>query len=58
MPVQAAIWNATGQRIYNTTLQFANATGKLVLNNTAPGLYLLQLTDEKGRNFIFKFVIQ
>jgi len=57
-PVNTTIWNATGQRIYQGALQFTNAASKLGLGNLAQGLYLLQLTDEKGRTFTFKFVIQ
>jgi len=56
--VQFEIWDAVGQSIYNGQLQFTNAMSKLNVGNIAPGLYLLQITDSKGRMFKFKFVVE
>ena len=57
-PVNATVLSATGAQVYKGTLQFAGGTSKLNLGNITPGLYVLQLTDSKGNDFILKFVIE
>ena len=57
-PVVVEIWDAVGRSIYREKQQFAGATSKLQLSNVAQGLYLLQITDSKGRMFKFKFVVE
>jgi sugar lactone lactonase YvrE len=57
-PVFAQIWNTSGVSIYKEQLLFTNGVDQLHVVNAVPGLYLLQLTDSKGRVFILKFVIQ
>jgi hypothetical protein len=39
-------------------LHFANNVTNLRMVNTVPGMYLLKLTDGKGRMFKFKFVVE
>ena len=57
-PVNTEVLNATGETIYKGQLQFTNGTTNLFVVNKTPGLYLLLLTDSKGRMFTIKFVIQ
>jgi len=57
-PVQIEIWDVLGRSLYKQTLEFADATYQLQVRNVAPGLYLLQVTDNAGRTFKFKFVVQ
>lgn len=57
-PVFAQIWSTSGVSIYKEELLFTNGVDQLHVVNSVPGLYLLQLTDSKGRVFILKFVIQ
>jgi len=57
-PVRAEIWNAEGVNIFKDNLTFTGGTDQLYIANPVPGLYLLRLTDDKGREFILKFVIE
>jgi len=57
-PVISEIWDVTGRSIYKGDLHFETKTTTLQMVNGIPGLYLLQLTDSKGRMFKFKFVVQ
>ena len=57
-PVEVEIWDVVGRSIYKEHLQFAEATSSIKVKNTLQGLYLLQITDSKGRMFKFKFVVE
>ena len=56
-PVQAEIWNSTGQSIFKGQFHFTGGTTQFDMINKVPGLYLLQLTDSSGNVFLLKFVI-
>ncbi len=55
--VQAEIWNAVGTSTYKGQLQFAGGKANLQLNNCPPGMYVLQLLDEQGHRYAFKFTV-
>jgi len=57
-PVISEIWDVTGRSIYKGDLHFETRTTTLQMVNEMPGLYLLQLTDSKGRMFKLKFVVE
>ena len=57
-PVTALLYNALGMVESRTTLKFANGTDHMSIHNAAPGVYLLQLTDDDGKQYSLKFVIQ
>jgi len=57
-PVKAQIWNDAGTNTYDGELHFTGGITQLSVINKIPGLYLLQLTDSKGRSFTLKFVIE
>lgn len=57
-PVHAEIMDAVGRTVYNGSLLFAGGFDKLQLVQSVPGLYLLRLKDNRGREFKFKFVIE
>ncbi len=58
-PVIADVWDAVGRRVYSGRLQFNNSASSLNIGTVVPpGLYMLHLTDGKGRKFTFKFQIQ
>jgi hypothetical protein len=56
--VNVNIWDALGRNIYKQSLTFTSTTQTLQLGNILPGIYLMKLTDGKGRNFIFKFTVE
>ena len=49
-----ALCAVVGQKIRPTTAE--EEKYRLNLTNLVQGIYLLQLTDAKGRKFMFKFV--
>jgi hypothetical protein len=55
-PVEVEVWDAVGRTLYKENLLFSDAISKLQIGNVASGLYLLQVTDSKGRMFRLKFV--
>jgi hypothetical protein len=57
-PVKVQVWNATGVIVYSKNGLFENGKMQVHLQNSLPGLYLLQLTDNFGNSFIRKFVVQ
>ena len=57
-PVKAQIWNDAGTSIYEGELHFAGGVTQFSVPNKIPGIYLLQLTDSKGMQFMLKFVIE
>jgi len=54
---QVEIFNSLGIVVYNNTLSFRNGKTTLNVGNAPPGLYLLQLYDEKGIRYAFKFTL-
>ncbi|RKR84424.1 hypothetical protein BDD43_4659 [Mucilaginibacter gracilis] len=56
-PVRAEVWNEQGQRILQNTLLFNNGKYHLDLKGIMPGIYLLQLRDSNGRNYLLKFTV-
>lgn len=44
--------------IYNSILSFDEGTVKIQLGSIASGLYVLQLTDDTGKQFNLKFVVE
>ena len=57
-PVKVEIWNALGICVYKNDLNFIGGADRLHLSNASPGLYLVRLTDNKGREFVLKFVLE
>lgn len=57
-PVNAEMWDAIGRSIYKEQIMFPSQTSSLHMRNVVPGLYMLQLTDSKGRTFKFKFIVK
>ena len=57
-PVDIDIFNATGISILKQQMVFENGLCKFNLGNVSPGLYLLQLLDEKGNRFSQKIIIK
>jgi len=57
-PVSAEIWNVVGQKIFNGILTFNAGEVHYVMSNNPPGLYVLNLTDNKGQKFVLKFTIK
>jgi hypothetical protein len=52
------VYNLTGRLIYRNTVDFSSGLAQINIGDAPAGLYLLQLTDAKGRNFIMKFNIR
>ena len=57
-PVSVKVLNTVGQCIYSGAMTFAGEINNLNLQNTTPGLYLLQITDSKGALYNIKFAIE
>jgi len=55
-PVEVEVCDAVGRTIYKEKLLFSDAMSNIQIGNVASGLYLLHVTDSKGRMFKFKFV--
>jgi hypothetical protein len=56
--VSVVVVNAVGQRVYSGAVQFANGAAAFSLNNVVPGMYLVQLVDEKGLIWNKKVIIE
>jgi hypothetical protein len=56
-PVIAEVWSSEGKRIYRDKLLFSGGMKNIDLTGITPGLYLLQLRDSKGNNFVLKFIV-
>lgn len=54
--VSIDISDVVGRSIYSNTASFSNGRYSLDIGNVLPGVYLMQLTDAKGRKFMYKFV--
>ena len=52
------VLDVLGKRVYHQSVQFTANTASIQVGNLPPGVYLLQLTDEKAKVSDFKFVIQ
>jgi len=57
-PVKTQIWNDAGTSVYQGEFHFVGGVTQFSMINKIPGLYLLQLTDSKGKQFMIKFVIE
>ena len=57
-PVMVEITDAVGRSVYHAEQTISARKGSIDVGNVSPGMYLLQLTDSKGRKFVFKFVIE
>lgn len=57
-PVKICIYNIEGRIMYRDQLIFHGSSAKLQTGIMMPGLYLLQLSDSKGRIFNIKFNVQ
>jgi Secretion system C-terminal sorting domain len=56
-PVYAEVWNAVGQTTYKGVMLFNGNTTQLRLEGIQPGLYVMLLTDSRGRNYTLKFIV-
>jgi hypothetical protein len=56
--VLVEVFDAIGKLVYKSNVHFTTTEMPLNIQNTSPGIYLLKLRDSKGRNFIFKFIVQ
>jgi hypothetical protein len=56
-PVNTEIWDGEGKCIYKTTLNFIDSKARIEKKDMVPGLYLLQLRDQKGERYITKFTV-
>ena len=52
------ITDMLGRSIQRQAVHFADKTAPVLLQNPTPGMYVLKLTDMKGRISTFKFVVQ
>ena len=57
-PERKTVQDVLGKRVYHQSVQFTANTASIQVGNLPPGVYLLQLTDEKAKVSDFKFVIQ
>jgi hypothetical protein len=57
-PVNVTVFNALGQKVYSGTLQFAGGKTNITLNNVVPGMYQVILSDETGKEWNNKVVIE
>ena len=57
-PVVAEIWNALGQSVYQSSLDFITGSAQINLNGMASGLYMIRLTDAKNTSYKIKFVVR
>ncbi len=55
--VNAEVWNGIGESIYKGKLAFNNGMAMINMEQLAPGHYLLHLTDEKGKSYTLRFVV-
>jgi hypothetical protein len=55
--VYAEVWNAVGQTTYKGVMLFNGNTTQLRLEGIQPGLYVMLLTDSRGRNYTLKFIV-
>jgi len=46
-----------GRTVHNAELSFSGKTAQVKLNTVAPGMYTMKITDHKGINFVFKFIV-
>ncbi len=53
---QVAVYNTLGQTVYNNQLQFKSGNTSICVTS-APGVYMLRLTDSDGRQYTMKFYI-
>jgi Secretion system C-terminal sorting domain len=58
LPVNIEVLNIVGQSVFTSKVIFVSGRNNVKLLDVAPGLYLISLSDSKGRNFKFKFFIQ
>jgi len=47
-----------GRSVYRQNARFTEGTHKLSLQHLAAGVYVANLLDERGRQYVFKFVKQ
>ena len=57
-PIIIEIWSTMGAKVYQTTCTLTGNKTFVDMGNTAPGMYVLQLTDGSGVKYHFKFVVQ
>jgi hypothetical protein len=57
-PVQVEVWDAVGRTIFKEEVGFVNSSSYMAIKNVMPGLYLLQVTDNDGKKFKFKFAVE
>ena len=55
-PIMTEVTDVVGRSVYKNSITFADGSYRLDVGNLVPGVYLMQLTDVKGRKFMFKFV--
>ena len=57
-PERITVQDVLGKRVYHQSVRFSANSASIQVGNLPPGVYLLQLTDEKAKVSDFKFVIQ
>lgn len=58
IPADKQVWNAVGKTVFNNNMSFVNGKLNLLISNSVPGLYLLQMTSDAGNSFTRKFVVE
>lgn len=57
-PVQVEVLDVVGRSVFKTAAIFERQSYQLDLNLLQPGVYVMNVLDNKGRRFMFKFVKQ
>lgn len=57
-PVNVTIQDVLGKRVFQQEVIFINNTAQIQIGAVSTGVYLLQLSDSKGKTTNFKFVVQ
>lgn len=57
-PIKIEVFDVVGQLVYSNLIIFEEGVYRLQLPNINQGMYLLNITDDKERKFMFKFVVE
>ena len=57
-PVKIEINDVFGRTILEDNIQFVQAKSKISISTIIPGVYILKIIDDSGKEFTFKFVVQ
>jgi len=56
-PVQTLILNGEGKVIFKDNIVFYGGTRNINLSGITPGIYLVELIDSDGKQFVIKFIV-